>query len=62
MFATSSQKSNWLFQDDTELNKLKEDVHSAYIELHSSRIPVSFTFSFSLYFLFQFQFVNINNI
>lgn len=40
MFASSSQRLNWMFSDESEIHKLKKEVNEAYVERHGQRIPV----------------------
>ena len=44
MFATSTQRHNWVFSDEAEINKLKQEVNAAFIEKHGDEIPVSMSY------------------
>ena len=44
MFATSTQRSNWIYSDESEINKLKHEVTAAFVEHHGAAMPVSHIF------------------
>ena len=52
MFPLSSQKNYWLFNDENDLARLREETNAEFIAKHGAKMTVSF---------FMFIFYNLEN-
>lgn len=41
MFSTSSQRLNWIFNNENEIEEMKEDIRQSFIKKISSEMTVS---------------------
>ena len=41
MFATSSQLKHWMFNNEAEVQSLRQEANERYVELHGSKMSVS---------------------